>query len=81
MKPVGVGIIGCGNIGGFHAKVLGEAAGADLVAVCDQNDALAGQIAGQYGCAAYRDYRQLLGDSFYLSDCATQNRQIQIEWK
>jgi predicted dehydrogenase len=60
METIRVGIIGAGNIGNFHAKVLREVDGAILSAVADTNTAAARGIAEQYGCRAFSDYREML---------------------
>jgi predicted dehydrogenase len=60
MNRIRVGIAGCGNIGGFHAKVLREVEGAVLQAAADANFPAAEKLAGQYGCAAYASLTELL---------------------
>jgi predicted dehydrogenase len=71
MNRIRVGIIGCGNIGGFHAKVLQEVEGAVLRAVADANFPAAQKLAGEYGCAAYGSLTDLLdkGDLDLVSVC------------
>jgi predicted dehydrogenase len=71
MNRIRVGIAGCGNIGGFHAKVLREVEGAVLQAVADTNFPAAEKLAGQYGCAAYASLTDLLdkGGLDLLSVC------------
>lgn len=34
-----------------------------IVAVCDEDEAIAGRIAAPYGCPVYRDYRQMLRET------------------
>ena len=60
MPSIGYGIIGCGNIGPVHAAAIAAVRGAKLVAVSDVVEASAKRLAGQYGAAAYTDYRALL---------------------
>jgi predicted dehydrogenase len=62
MVPVKVGVIGIGNMGWHHARVLSLLRDAELVGVADL-DAQRGQLAiDQFGCRWYDDYRRLLGD-------------------
>jgi predicted dehydrogenase len=71
MNRVRVGIVGCGNIGGFHAGVLREVEGAVLRAVADANFPAARKLAGQYGCAAYASLGDMLekGDVDMVAVC------------
>lgn len=57
----GIGIIGCGQISPFHYEGW-EAAGAEIVHVCDMNPEAARQVATRYQCAASADYRLVIND-------------------
>jgi len=60
MKPVRVGVIGIGNMGWHHARVLSLLRDAELVGVADPNGER-GQLAqGQFGCRWFADYNDLL---------------------
>ena len=60
MNPVRVGVIGIGNMGWHHARVLSLIKDAELVGVADP-DAARGELATeQFGCHWYADYEQLL---------------------
>ncbi|QVL54624.1 MAG: Gfo/Idh/MocA family oxidoreductase [Cyanobium sp. M30B3] len=60
MNPVRVGVIGIGNMGWHHARVLSLLKDAELVGVADP-DAARGQLATQqFGCRWFADYAQLL---------------------
>lgn len=60
MTPVKVGVIGIGNMGWHHARVLSLLRDAELVAVADP-DADRGQLAvEQFQCRWYSDYHDLL---------------------
>ncbi len=62
MVPVKVGVIGIGNMGWHHARVLSLLKDADLVAVADP-DPKRGQLATeQFGCAWFPDYLSLLSE-------------------
>lgn len=62
MKPSGFGVIGTGIVGGaWHAHVYHHLPQADLVAVCDLDEARAREVAERYGAPqVYTDYRELL---------------------
>jgi predicted dehydrogenase len=60
MNPVRVGVIGIGNMGWHHARVLSLLKDAELVGVADP-DAARGELAPQqFGCRWFADYAQLL---------------------
>jgi predicted dehydrogenase len=63
MDRVGFGVIGAGLFGENHALVYSRLPGVDLVAVCDQNEARAREVAERYRARAhYTDFAQLLAD-------------------
>ena len=63
MKPVRLGIIGCGVIGKQHAAAAKEVEGVELVAVADLIADTAEAVAGEYGAEKwYDDGMKLLGD-------------------
>ena len=60
MVPVKVGVIGIGNMGWHHARVLSLLKDAELVGVADP-DPDRGQLAKeQFGCGWFADYREML---------------------
>ena len=62
MIPVKVGVIGIGNMGWHHARVLSLLKDADLVGVADP-DGARGQLATeQFGCRWFEDYRTMLSE-------------------
>ena len=62
MHPVKVGVIGIGNMGWHHARVLSLLRDAELVGVADP-DPDRGQLAkDQFGCQWFPDYQTLLGE-------------------
>ena len=62
MVPVKVGVIGIGNMGWHHARVLSLLRDADLVGVADP-DAERGQLATeQFGCRWFGDYHAMLAE-------------------
>lgn len=60
MRTIGFGIVGCGYIGGVHARALAEVRGARLIAVASRNEAKARQIAEQHAAVAFSDYHKML---------------------
>ena len=63
MTQVGLGIIGAGIIGDIHALTYSRLPHANLVAVCDLDEARAATVAQQYGASAvYTDYHNLLAN-------------------
>ena len=62
MVPVKVGVIGIGNMGWHHARVLSLLKDADLVGVADP-DPERGQLATeQFDCRWFADYRDMLAE-------------------
>ena len=62
IQPVKVGVIGIGNMGWHHARVLSLLRDAQLVGVADP-DPDRGQLAkDQFGCQWFPDYQTLLGE-------------------
>ena len=62
MVPVKVGVIGIGNMGWHHARVLSLLKDADLVGVSDP-DAERGALAqDQFDCRWFADYRDMLSE-------------------
>lgn len=63
-RRIKVGIAGLGGFGSLHVGVLAQAEGADLVAVCDPNQARLDETADQYGVPQrYTSYEQMLAES------------------
>jgi hypothetical protein len=61
MDRIRTAVVGVGAFGQNHARVLAGLPQAELVAVVDASAARAQEIAAKYGCAAFTDYRQLIG--------------------
>jgi len=55
-----VGLIGCGAIGAWHARIIGERRDAVLAAVCDVVTAPAERLTARYGATAFDDAARLL---------------------
>ncbi|WP_336784741.1 Gfo/Idh/MocA family protein [Paenibacillus sp. MMO-177] len=61
METVKIGIIGVGQIGKQHIEKYRQVADAQIIAVCDVNEAEARRVAEQYGIPhVYSDYRELI---------------------
>src|SRR6516225_9367568 len=54
-------VIGAGQFGKNHCRVVRESQRAELVAVVDIDPARAHAAAAEYGCEAISDYRELAG--------------------
>ena len=59
---IGVGILGAGYFGAFHARAIAAAKGARLVAVSAEEQSLADAFAGVHGGTPYGDWRAMLDD-------------------
>ena len=63
LQQVRVGIIGCGRIAALQVRGYLDHPQAQVFAVCDRDEALARQMAAEWGARrAYGDYEQLLAD-------------------
>ncbi|WP_413324311.1 Gfo/Idh/MocA family oxidoreductase [Synechococcus sp. MIT S9503] len=60
MAPVKVGVIGIGNMGWHHARVLSLLKDADLVGVADPDTQRGALATEQFGCRWFSDYRSML---------------------
>ncbi len=58
--PVRVGVVGLGNMGRHHVRVLAEMEEAHLVAVADVDDAARAAVARARSVRTYRDYEEML---------------------
>ncbi|MHB8534557.1 MAG: Gfo/Idh/MocA family oxidoreductase [Sulfuricaulis sp.] len=57
-----VGVAGVGYLGRFHARIYAAMPDVELVGVADLNERVAQEVAAQYGCRAFTDPRDLLGN-------------------
>ncbi|MCP9834097.1 MULTISPECIES: Gfo/Idh/MocA family protein [unclassified Cyanobium] len=62
MNPVRVGVIGIGNMGWHHARVLSLLRDAELVGVADPNEARGRLAVEQFDCRWFPTYEDLLGE-------------------
>jgi len=62
MNPVRVGVIGIGNMGWHHARVLSLLRDAELVGVADPDEARGKLARDQFGCRWFADFQALLGE-------------------
>ena len=58
--PVKVGVIGIGNMGWHHARVLSLLKDAELVGVADLDEERGKLAMEQFNCNWYRNYKDLL---------------------
>jgi len=57
--PVRVGIVGLG-VGRTHIQLFSKTPGAKVAAICDTNEALVAEVAGQSGAKSYTSYDEML---------------------
>lgn len=57
---VRLGVIGLGNMGSLHCKLLQKTPQLELAAGCDVDTERLSKITGRYGCAGFTDARELL---------------------
>jgi predicted dehydrogenase len=63
-RPLGIGLVGLGQISRAHRAGYAQAGErARVVAVCDQDEALAAEVAGELGARAYTSLDDLLSDA------------------
>ena len=62
MKPVRVGVIGIGNMGWHHARVLSLLKDAELVGVADPDPDRGQMAVEQFGCSWFANYAELLNE-------------------
>src|SRR5262245_14109212 len=60
VKPVRVGLVGCGKVGTIHAAALGATPEAEFVGAYDALPERAGAFAARYGVRAFPDLMTLL---------------------
>jgi predicted dehydrogenase len=61
MDKIRIAVVGTGQFGRNHCRVVAQSQNAELAAVVDLDPARAAESAGQYGCEALTDFRQLAG--------------------
>jgi predicted dehydrogenase len=59
-KPLRIGVIGVGNMGQHHSRVLSLLKDVDLVGIADANIERGLETASKYRCRFFEDYRELL---------------------
>lgn len=59
---IGVGILGAGFFGAYHARAIAQARGVYLAAVCAEEQPLADSFAREHGGKPYGDWRAMLDD-------------------
>src|SRR5436309_816030 len=61
MEKLRIAVVGAGQFGRNHCRVVAQSQNAALTAVVDIDPARAAEAAAQYGCEALTDFRQLAG--------------------
>ena len=62
MIPVKVGVIGIGNMGWQHARVLSLLKDAELIGVADLDEDRGHLATEQFNCNWFKDYKELLNE-------------------
>jgi predicted dehydrogenase len=62
MKPIRVGLVGCGKVGTIHAAALRSLPEAEFVAACDAAPDRAAAFAAKYGVRPFADAEAMLRD-------------------
>lgn len=62
MKPVRVGVVGCGKVATIHAAALASSREAEFIGVCDTIPERAAAFASQYGVSAFSRLPAMLRD-------------------
>jgi predicted dehydrogenase len=62
MNKIRTAVVGAGKMGAIHAKVYGQLPQSDFVAVVDIDAERAECLANQYGCCAFTDCSDILGN-------------------
>ena len=60
--PIRVGMIGLGRFSRYHLKCLKQQQGVVLAAVADPNRERTEEVAAEWGCRGYEDWRRMLED-------------------
>lgn len=60
MKPIKFAVLGCGKISGAHVRAIHATEGAELAAVCDNDEARAKAYGEEHGVRYYSDYEEML---------------------
>lgn len=61
-KKYGIGVVGAGMIGNFHARAIKALPNAELIGVCEQVAERGQKYAAEHGCACYEDLEKFLSD-------------------
>jgi len=61
-EPVGIGILGCGNVAAIHAEAIRHVPGLRLAAVCSRSSASARSLGERFDVAWHTDFEQFLAD-------------------
>lgn len=61
-KVIKVGVIGLGQMGQIHARIYKKLPLVELIAICEYNDERRAEMQQEFGCTAYKDYKELLAN-------------------
>ena len=61
-KRIRVGVVGVGHLGNYHLQKYGKMSRVEITGVADPLEERIRKAADTYGCGAYADHRDLIGD-------------------
>jgi predicted dehydrogenase len=62
-RPIGIGILGCGNVAKVHAEAIRQVPELELVSVCSRTESSAQRLGAANGVGAYTDLAAFLDDA------------------
>jgi UDP-N-acetyl-2-amino-2-deoxyglucuronate dehydrogenase len=62
-EPIGIGILGCGNVATIHAEAIRHVPGLRLTSVCSRSSASARKLGERFQVPSYSDFNRFLADS------------------
>jgi predicted dehydrogenase len=62
-KKYGIGVVGAGMIGNFHARAIKGLPNAELVSVCEQVAERGQKFAAEHGCGCFENLEKFLSDN------------------
>jgi predicted dehydrogenase len=78
-RKLGIGIVGCGLMGGIHARNYSKLKGCRLVGVVDRRPEAAEALAKKHGARVFPDLKAMLADPAVDAVCVTTVQQVHAE--
>jgi predicted dehydrogenase len=80
-KTLRVGVVGVGNMGRHHVRIVSETPGISLSGLCDPDPGRASEFCSQYGCTGFETVEELLERSDAVSIAAPTSLHLDIARK